>query len=422
MCRTSRRAPRTSPEHHRGQPRRHRNRLGLVGGAALGEDPVGRKRPPAPGARSVHGHHSGRLSLGSTDDFCDGTGRSAGALSDLWRIFWPGGEAWLRRASQTNFLPASDLSDRRSSTGQSDAHAAAGVVNTDIPARLDRLSWSRFHSLVVVALGVTWILDGLEVTLAGSVSGALKQSPVLHLTNVDVGLANSAYLAGAVLGAVGFGWLTDRFGRTKLFFTTLAIYLLATAATAFSWSAASYALFRFLTGAGIGGEYTAINSTIQEFIPARYRGWTDLAINGSFWVGAALGAAADHRAAGSRAARSGHRLAAVFLHRRRARPRRLHHALLDSGEPALARDPWRCQSMPPLSSTTSSAVPAQPLAAGEQRRPDADHVAPAPRHAARRVRAYHCCIPTAHARCLVSASWPRRHSSIMRSSSPMPWC
>src|SRR4029077_416142 len=143
-----------------------------------------------------------------------------------------------------------------------------------------------------VALGVTWILDGLEVTLAGSVSGALKQSPMLHLTNVDVGLANSAYLAGAVLGAVGFGWLTDRYGRTKLFFTTLAIYLLATAAARVSWGAASYAMFRFLTGAGIGGEYTAINSTIQEFVPARYRGWTDLAINGSFWVGAARGAAA----------------------------------------------------------------------------------------------------------------------------------
>jgi len=190
------------------------------------------------------------------------------------------------------FSSGSESSDRRSPASPVDAHSIAGVVRTDIPARLDRLYWSRFHSLVVVALGVTWILDGLEVTLAGSVSGALKQSPVLHLSNVDVGLANSAYLAGAVLGAVGFGWLTDRFGRTKLFFTTLAIYLLATAATAFSWSAGSYALFRFLTGAGIGGEYTAINSTIQEFIPARYRGWTDLAINGSFWVGAALGAAA----------------------------------------------------------------------------------------------------------------------------------
>jgi MFS family permease len=173
-----------------------------------------------------------------------------------------------------------------------DVRTSAGLVTTDIPARLDRLRWSPFHTLVVIALGVTWILDGLEVTLAGSVSGALKQSPALQLSNVDVGLANSAYLAGAVLGAIGFGWLTDRFGRTKLFFTTLAIYLLATAATAFSWSAPSYMLFRCLTGAGIGGEYIAINSTIQEFIPARYRGWTDLAINGTFWVGAALGAVA----------------------------------------------------------------------------------------------------------------------------------
>src|SRR5579871_4198879 len=188
----------------------------------------------------------------------------------------------------THFLP-----DKTSaSTRPLETRDSAGLVTTDIPARLDRLRWSSFHTLVVAALGITWILDGLEVTLAGSVSGALKESPVLRLTNVDVGLANSAYLAGAVLGAIGFGWLTDRFGRTKLFFTTLAVYLLATAATAFSWSASSYALFRFLTGAGIGGEYTAINSTIQEFIPARYRGWTDLAINGSFWVGAALGAAA----------------------------------------------------------------------------------------------------------------------------------
>ncbi len=186
----------------------------------------------------------------------------------------------------------SDSPDLRSAERAGEAPGAAGLVITDIPARLDRLHWSSFHTLVVVALGVTWILDGLEVTLAGSVSGALKQSSVLQLSNVDVGLANSAYLAGAVLGAIGFGWLTDRFGRTKLFFTTLAIYLLATAATAFSWSAGSYALFRFLTGAGIGGEYTAINSTIQEFIPARYRGWTDLAINGSFWVGAAVGAGA----------------------------------------------------------------------------------------------------------------------------------
>src|ERR1700704_5840698 len=145
------------------------------------------------------------------------------------------------------------------------------VIETSIPARLDSLRWSGFHTRVVLALGITWILDGLEVTRA-------------------VGFSNSAYLAGAVLGALGFGWLTDRIGRKKLFFITLALYLTATAATALSWNLASYALFRFLTGAGIGGEYTAINSTIQELVPARYRGWTDLLINGSFWIGAAMGA------------------------------------------------------------------------------------------------------------------------------------
>jgi MFS family permease len=107
---------------------------------------------------------------------------------------------------------------------------------------------------------------------------------------LDVGVAASAYLLGAVFGALFFGWLTDRLGRKKLFFITLAVYLVATAATAFSWNLASFALFRFLTGAGIGGEYAAINSTIQELVPARVRGWTDLVINGSFWVGAALGA------------------------------------------------------------------------------------------------------------------------------------
>ena len=164
------------------------------------------------------------------------------------------------------------------------------VIETDIPFRLDSLAWSGFHTRIVLALGITWILDGLEVTLAGALSGALKQSPALHFSNFDVGFANSAYLAGAVIGALGFGWLTDRIGRRKLFFITLALYLCATAATALSWSVASYALFRFLTGGGIGGEYTAINSTIQELVPARYRGWTDLVINGSFWIGAAMGA------------------------------------------------------------------------------------------------------------------------------------
>ena len=165
------------------------------------------------------------------------------------------------------------------------------IIETDIPARLERLSWGRFHTLVVVALGITWILDGLEVTLAGAIAPALKDSPQLRFSNADVGLASSAYLAGAVLGAVFFGWLTDRLGRKKMFFITLAVYLVATAATSLSWNLWSFAFFRFFTGAGIGGEYTAVNSTIQELVPARYRGWTDLVINGSFWLGAALGAA-----------------------------------------------------------------------------------------------------------------------------------
>jgi MFS family permease len=171
--------------------------------------------------------------------------------------------------------------------------SASALIETTIPARLDRLAWGRFHNLVVVALGITWILDGLEVTLAGAVAGALKESPQLHLSNAEVGLASSFYLAGAVLGALLFGWLTDRLGRKRLFFITLGVYLVATASTAFAWDLASFALFRFLTGAGIGGEYTAIASCIQEFVPARYRGHTDLVINGSFWLGAALGAAAS---------------------------------------------------------------------------------------------------------------------------------
>jgi MFS family permease len=163
------------------------------------------------------------------------------------------------------------------------------IIETDIPARLDRLPWSNFHWLVVLALGITWILDGLEVTLAGTLVGAIKTS--LKLSAADVELANSAYLVGATCGALYFGWLTDRLGRKKLFFVTLIIYMAFTAATAFSSNILTLALFRFLTGAGIGGEYAAINSAIQELIPARYRGRTDLAINGSFWIGAALGAA-----------------------------------------------------------------------------------------------------------------------------------
>jgi MFS family permease len=166
----------------------------------------------------------------------------------------------------------------------------SGIIETNIPQRLDRLPWSRFHWLVVVALGITWILDGLEVTLTGSVAGVLQSRDGLGLSDDQIGQAASFYLAGAVLGALGFGYLTDRLGRKKLFFVTLGLYLAATAATAFSWNALSFMVFRFLTGAGIGGEYAAINSAIQELIPARFRGRTDLAINGSYWFGAAAGA------------------------------------------------------------------------------------------------------------------------------------
>ena len=164
------------------------------------------------------------------------------------------------------------------------AHVS-GEVSTLVPARLERLPWGRFHVLVIAALGITWILDGLEVTLAGSVAPALKESPALRFSDSEVGLAGSAYLLGAVVGALFFGWLTDRLGRKKLFFTTIVVYLIATALTGLAWNGFSFFLFRFFTGCGIGGEYSAINSTIQELVPARYRGQLDLTINGSFWVG-----------------------------------------------------------------------------------------------------------------------------------------
>jgi MFS family permease len=163
------------------------------------------------------------------------------------------------------------------------------IFETDVPGRLDRLPWTRFHTLIVAALGITWILDGLEVTLVGSLADAIRHSS-LHLSAAQIGLVASAYIAGAVLGALVFGDLTDRFGRKRLFTVTVGVYLVATIATGLSWDFWSFAFFRALTGAGIGGEYAAINSAIQEFVPARYRGRTDLAVNGSFWVGAALGA------------------------------------------------------------------------------------------------------------------------------------
>ncbi len=166
-----------------------------------------------------------------------------------------------------------------------------GRITTDIPARLDRLPWSRWHWLVVIGLGTVWILDGLEVTIVGSMSEALKpDGPGLGMSSYQVGLAGAVYVAGACLGALFFGQLTDRFGRKKLFLITLGVYTVATVLTAFSMNVLWYLAARFLTGAGIGGEYAAINSAIDELIPAKYRGRVDVAINGSFWVGAAGGA------------------------------------------------------------------------------------------------------------------------------------
>jgi MFS family permease len=167
------------------------------------------------------------------------------------------------------------------------------TIETRIPARLDRLPWARFHWLVVIGLGTVWILDGLEVTMVGSVATQLTvKGSGIELTTGQIGVAAAAYVAGACLGALFFGQLTDRFGRKKLFIITLGVYILATVATAFSFAAWYFYLFRFLTGAGIGGEYAAINSAIDELIPARVRGRVDLIINGSYWVGAMAGSAA----------------------------------------------------------------------------------------------------------------------------------
>jgi MFS family permease len=165
-------------------------------------------------------------------------------------------------------------------------------IETDIPARLDRLPWSFWHTRIIVALGTSWLLDGLEVTLVGSLSGILESNSGLHLTDPQVTGAATTYLAGAVLGALLFGYLTDRLGRRKLFLVTLATYSLATIASAFSWNLFSFSIFRFFTGVGIGGEYAAINSAVDELIPGKLRGTVDLIVNGTFWLGATVGSLA----------------------------------------------------------------------------------------------------------------------------------
>jgi MFS family permease len=163
-------------------------------------------------------------------------------------------------------------------------------VVTDVPGRLDALVWSRWHQRMVLALGITWILDGLEASLVANVAPTLRDPAALGLSATAIGIANSAYLVGQVVGALVFGHLTDRFGRKRLFLVTLAIYLGATAASGLAPSYAVFVAFRFLAGSGIGGEYSAINSAIDELVPARVRGAIDLGINGSYWVGVALGA------------------------------------------------------------------------------------------------------------------------------------
>src|SRR5215510_8708252 len=166
------------------------------------------------------------------------------------------------------------------------------TIKTNLLARLDRLPWSQWHWMIIIGLGTVWILDGLEVTMVGTLSGQIsKPGSGVHITQSQItGLAAAMYVAGACVGALFFGWLTDRFGRKKLFMITLGVYLVATAMTALSFESWWFFLFRFLTGLGIGGEYAAINSAIDELIPARYRGRADIVINGTYWLGAVFGA------------------------------------------------------------------------------------------------------------------------------------
>ena len=163
-----------------------------------------------------------------------------------------------------------------------------------MPARMDRLPWARFHTRLVIALGVAWVLDGLEITIASLVGPVLQSEHTLHLSSVEVGTSASVYLVGEVAGALFFGYLSDRLGRRRLFIATLGLYLIANGLTAFAFTYAIFVFFRFFAGAGIGGEYAAINSAIDELIPANYRGHTDLAINGTYWLGALIGALGEY--------------------------------------------------------------------------------------------------------------------------------
>ncbi|MDR3465086.1 MAG: MFS transporter [Xanthobacteraceae bacterium] len=177
-------------------------------------------------------------------------------------------------------------------SGNRGTSGTTGAITTDVPSRLDRLPWTRFHVRIVVALGVTWILDGLEVTMVGAIGPVLQNAGTLRFSSADIGAVASFYVVGAVAGALTFAWITDRRGRRWVFFATLAIYISGVLLTAVSWNFWSFALFRVITGLGIGGEYAAVNSAIDELMPSKYRGRVDIIVNGSFWLGAAAGAAA----------------------------------------------------------------------------------------------------------------------------------
>src|SRR5438874_1553937 len=170
----------------------------------------------------------------------------------------------------------------------------SGVVRSLVPARMDRLPWARFHTRLVIALGVAWVLAGLESAIASLVGPVLQSEHTLHLSSIDVGRSASVYLVGEVAGALFFGYLSDRLGRRRLFIATLGLYLIANGLTALAFTYVTFVLFRFFAGAGIGGEYAAINSAIDELIPAKYRGHTDLAINGTYWLGAIIGALGEY--------------------------------------------------------------------------------------------------------------------------------
>jgi MFS family permease len=205
---------------------------------------------------------------------------------------------------------------------------------------MGRLPFSRFHWLVITALGITWILDGLEVTIVGSIGPVLQDKDTLALTVEQVGIAASCYVVGAVGGALGFGWLTDRFGRRRIFNITLGIYLFGVLLTALSWGAWSFALFRAVTGIGIGGRYASVNSAVDELIPARLRGRIDMAVNGSYWFGAAVGAAGSLLLLNGTPRTPEPGLADRFRDWRRSRLGCHFPATLRTGESTMAHHAW----------------------------------------------------------------------------------